>query len=256
MENIFMEEIQIFENSMHTASYKFIEALADYDTYFEKFSLRRKPLYERVIDRFKQFVNSFLQALRNFKTQLHIKLNGVMKEKQTKKRLRQMIEELKENKRKGAVKAKTIDVIKYQKVYLQAYDEMWVYAKKFDKTKFSSMEKLDNYLESFNGLYEKYTDILKEIGNEKIELPIDQLIKFCQDELYGNTRVLKTINETETKVLLMKTSAENLEQRKNIIGEDILRKKFGIFHKILNAIGNFIKNAVTRFIMWVVFIFA
>jgi len=256
MENIFAEEIRIFENSVHMASYKFIEELAEYDEYFEKFSLRRTPLHERLIKRFKQFLNSFLQAFRNFKTELHIKLNGVMKEKQTKKRLRQMIEELKENKRKGATKAKTIDVIKYQRVYLQAYDEMWKYAKKFDKTKFSSMDKLERYLDSFNGLYEKYSDELKEIGNTKVESPIDELIKFCQDELYGNTKVLKTINDTETKVLLMKTSAENLEQRKEILGEDILRKKLGIFHRIATCIGNFVKNAVTRFIMWVVFIFA
>ena len=71
-------------------------------------------------------------------------------------------------------------------------------------------------VDKVNSIYEKYYDELKEIGNTKIEMPIDKVLEFCQDELYGKSRILKSINDTETKIYLMKVDAENLEKRKEM----------------------------------------
>lgn len=256
MENIFADDILILENALYNQDLKFMEEMTLFTEQYEETHYITESMMERLSKKFKQLFASMLESFRNFKAQLHVKLNGVMKQKQTKKRLREMIENLKENKKKGAVKATTIDIIKYQKVYLQAYGELWSFAKRIRKGKYHNIDDLEWDVDKFNGIYEKYSDELKEIGNTKIEMPIDKVLEFCQDELYGKSRILKSINDTETKIYLMKVDAENLEKRKEIMGDQILVRRFGLLRGIYSTICKIVKTAVSKFLMWVVFIFA
>lgn len=256
MVNIFEEDGMIFENALNLNDISFMQEMTKFMEEYDQTHYVTESMITNIANKIKGYFASLLESFRNFKAEVRVKLNSVIKEKQIKKRLRKMIDELKENKKKGAEKATTIDIIKYQKVYLQAYGELNSYAKRIKKATYSRMEDLDFDLEKFNNIYAKYMDELKEIGNQKVDLPIDQVLKFCQDELYGNSKVLKTVNDTETKIYLMKVEAENLEHRKNILGDKLIVRRFGVIRSMFSTIGKIVKTAITKFLMWIVFIFA
>jgi hypothetical protein len=89
-----------------------------------------------------------------------------------------------------------------------------------------------------------------------VKIKIDDAIEFVSREIGGNTQIMKTIEECELKVREMDRNAQVLEQRRNILGADIIPKHVSLIKRIVNSITKFIRNKVSKFISIVVFLCA
>lgn len=256
MDNIFQEEILLFESVQRRNDFNFGCAITSYlESYSDNHYIteaEKKTLWQKM----KEFFASLISSFKTFKTNLSIKIDNILKDGKIELRLRNMVKELEENKSKGATKVTTIDVIKYKNTYLKCYKNLWKYAKKFEKVDYKSVEQIDKDLEMFNTLYEQYTKELEEIGNTKVEEDIDKMIEFCKKEIDKSSEVFKTINDTSAKLIQMKNDAELLEKKRQIMGADVLPEHCGLIRRVVNSITRFVKRSVTKFITTVVFIFA
>ena len=255
-ESIFSEDLKYFESLENRKSYslqdEIVAYLESYDEYHYVTEAQKKSLWVKL----KEFLTTLISSFKTFQATLSIKIDNVLEDGKIEMRLRKMVKDLEENKAKGSTKVITIDVIKYKDRYLECYKDLWKYARKFEKVKYDSVDKIDEDLEMFNKLYKKYTEELDEIGHEKIEQDIQKVINFCKNEIDKKSAVFKTINDTSAKLQIMKKDAELLETKRNILGADVLPKHIGLIRRVVGAISRFVKKCVVKFITTVVFIFA
>lgn len=256
MDNLFQEEVSLFESTQRRSDFQLGCAITEYlESYYENHYIteaEKKTLWQKM----KEFFISLISSFKTFKTNLSLKIDNILKDGKIEIRLRNMLKELEENKAKGANKVTTIDVIKYKNTYLKCYKNLWKYAKKFEKVEYKTVEQIDHDLEMFNNLYDQYMKELEEIGNTKIEEDIDKMILFCKKEIDKSSDVFKTINDTSSKLIQMKNEAELLQKKREIMGADILPEHCGLIRKVVNKITSFVKKSVTKFITTVVFLFA
>lgn len=255
-EQIFVENLNYFtsldfrnERKMRD---KIVAYMESYNEYHYVTEAQKKSLWVKL----KEFLTTLISSFKTFQATLSIKIDGILEDGKIEMRLRKMVNDLEENKSKGSTKVLTIDVIKYKNRYLECYNSLWKYAKKFENVQYDSVDKIDNDLEIFNDLYQKYTKELDEIGHEKIEKDIQEVIDFCKKEIDKKSEVFKTINDTSAKLQIMKKDAELLETKRNILGADVLPKHVGFIRKIASSISRFVKKCITKFITSIVFLFA
>jgi hypothetical protein len=135
-------------------------------------------------------------------------------------------------------------------------DDLWKEAKRFPKVKYNTVSEIDRDLLKFDDKIAKYDEKLDEIEKHKVKIKIDDAIEFMSREIGGNTQIMKTIEECELKVREMDRNAQVLEQRRNILGADIIPKHVSLIKRIVNSITKFIRNKVSKFISIVVFLCA
>ena len=68
--------------------------------------------------------------------------------------------------------------------------------------------------------------------------------------------MFKTINDTEKNLKEMKISADNLEKKREILGDEVIPKRLNVIQKVVMKMSQFVKDCITKFIMTIVMIFA
>ena len=207
-------------------------------------------------ERVKRFIDRIIAQLKKFSQELSANIKNAVANKKVKKNLKKTKSLLQKAKDNGATTVTTIDVIAYKQRYMQCYKSLWKIARRFDKVEYSSVKAIDADLKNFNAMYDKYTAELKELGETKVEKDIDEMIRFCDYELDGTSAVFKTLNDTETNLQQMKISADALEKKRNVLGDEVIPKRVNVIQRVAMKITTFVKDCVTKFIMTVVFVFA
>ena len=255
-EMIFTEDLRYFETLEAKSECSLRDEIVAYFESYEEYHYITEAQKKTLWMKLKEFLSTLISSFKTFQATLSIKIDNVLEDGKIEMRLRKMVKDLEENKAKGSTKVITIDVEKYKNRYLECYKDLWKYARKFERVKYDSVDKIDEDLEAFNRLYKKYTEELDEIGHEKIEQDIEKVITFCKNEIDKKSEVFKTINDTSAKLQIMKKDADLLETKRNILGADVLPKHIGLIRRVTGAISRFVKKCVTKFITTVVFIFA
>lgn len=204
----------------------------------------------------KEFFSRIIASIQTLIREIQIKIDSAVREKGVTKNLSRLKLEMKVKKEIGAKKVEMMDVWKYQSIYIDMNSRLWKYIQRFTKMDYTSTKQIDRDLRDYESIVETYQGKLEDISENKIEVPIEKAMQFVDDNLNGNSKVIKTLNETITEFKRMEQLVENIKIRKTINGEDIIPKKIWFIERMLMRFVSFVKRQVVKFVTTVVFIFA
>ena len=207
-------------------------------------------------DRVKEFFVRLKLALQNFMTDLNTRIEYTIREKELKRKLKEMRDEIKEKKELGQKEIEILDFWNYRSEYIELNRKLSVYAKKFVKVKYTKTYQIDQDMEQFNNLIDEYSERMEDAAKKTITVPIMKALDFVEDEIRGSSAVLKTLNDCMREFQEMQKAAEELQTKMNLLGADVIPKHVGFIQKIASGISKFVRNFVTKFIVGVIFIFA
>ena len=149
-----------------------------------------------------------------------------------------------------------VDYWKYKNLYLSLNQELYGYAKKFAKVKYTKVYQIEDDMNEFNDIIKEYSEKMQEVSTIKIKVPIKKALTFVESELQGRSDVLKTLNDSIGEFREIEQIAENMRTKMALLRNDVIPKHVGMIQKMVNAISSFIRKWTTRFIVGIVFIFA
>ena len=253
---IFMETLESSLNVDRANEFDLNDSVCHVYESYEEYHYISESQKKSLAQKVKMFIDRLIAQLAKFKEDLQNNIRKAVADKKVKKNLKKTRDELIRARDMGSRKVITIDVIRYKERYMECYKNLWKIAKRFDKVEYKSVHDIDADLKNFNAMYDKYTAELKEIGETKIERPINDVIQFCEYELDGRSAVFKTLNDTEKNLKDMKTSADALERKRNILGDEVIPKRVTVIQKVSAKMCSFVKNCITKFIMTVIIVLA
>ena len=203
----------------------------------------------------KKFFTKLMMSMNEFIKELQIKIEYTMREKHLKDRLKEMRKELEEKKLDGEKEVEIFDVWYYKNKYLQLNKNLQGYAKKFAKVKYTKTYQIDDDLKKFNGLIDEYSDIMENALKRTTTIKLKKAIDFVEDEMRGKSEVFKTLNDSMRQFQEMKSIADSMQAKLEVLGNDVIPKHIGFIQKIANGISSFVRRFVTKFVMTVVLIF-
>ena len=204
----------------------------------------------------KQFFTKLILSMKNFIADLDIQIQTKIKEKELKNTLLSLKEEIKNKQESGEKNVSMIDYWKYKNLYLSLNRELYGYAKKFAKVKYTKVYQIEDDMNEFNDIIKEYSEKMQEVSTIKIKVPIKKALTFVESELQGRSDVLKTLNDSIGEFREIEQIAENMRTKMALLGNDVIPKHVGMIEKMVNAISSFIRKWTTRFIVGIVFIFA
>ena len=256
MNNIFEEDLGIFESATMSAERHLTEYIVEcYEAFNEKSYITEKE-HKSLYAHLKEFFSKIISALINFKNAVKNKLKVFAKENTLEIRLRNSRRELLDKKAQGEKYVESIDYKKYEATYLKMIDDLWKEAKRFTNVKYKNVDQIDRDLETFDKKMKKYDTQLERIENNKIKVNIDDAINFLSKEIGQNSQIIKTIEDSEQKVKELQQSAMLLEEKRNILGSDIIPKHVSLIKRVTGSITSFIRRKVSKIIGVIVFLFA
>lgn len=238
-----------FNNDLADAIVSYTESLSDHGYITES---EQKTLWVKVKEWFSDLIASF----KTFQNNIKIKLRVSVTDAGLEVKLRMQKKKLESEKASGMKKIQTIDLIKYKDTYLKMTKQLWSYAKKFERVRYKTVEQVDSDLEDFNILLNQFEEKLKKIEEKKIKVPIDTAITFVENEISGTSDVMQTINDSITMLEDMKSQAEILTNKRNILGVDVIPRHISLIKRVANSITSFVRRHAAKFISTVVFLFA
>lgn len=252
-----VEACEIFDNRLTSIQVDFIEALATYtescldeDIIFTE----KKKEKESFLVRTRKFFANLIAAFQNFKSTIQVELDKKVRGADFDNKLRKLHKELKLGQANGVKTVKVHDVWTMKNKYLESVTELKKYAKKFAEMKYTKTNDIDNDVIQFNKIMEKYKKELEEASEKMIEVPLNKMLDFVEDEVSGRSKVMDTLNDAISILQQMNNDCELIEKRTEILGPDIIPKHIGFLRKIANSISGFFKRWAVKVITTIVFI--
>lgn len=209
-----------------------------------------------LMDSIREFFARMVEVINTYARDLQARIEDTVRRKEIYRKLKDLHNELKENKAAGAKTVQVMDVWKYESTYLRMNKDLWKIAKKFAGTKYTKTADIEADLRLFDHTVDTYAEQIKEITEHTIEIRIDKMINFVEDELHGKSKVIATLNESMTKFREMERDAINLKNRYKILGVDVIPHHVNFIKKMVRKITDFIHKCVVKFVTTVVFLFA
>lgn len=256
MDNIFEDELMIFETTGNMINNQLTRCIVACEESYIKNSYITEAEHKSLVVHLKEFFEKIISTMNNFKNAILSKLEKFKSENSLEIRLRNTKKKLMDKKAQGEKYIEYVNIYEYERVYLKMVDDLWKHAKRFSKIKYRDVNQMDQDLAVFNNKLDKYDSQLEKLENNKVKIKIDDAIIFLSREIGGNTQIVKTIEDCELKVREMDRNAQALEQKRNILGSDVIPKHVSIIKRAVNAITSFIRRKVSKFISIVVFLFA
>ena len=256
VDDFFYEENFYYESSVAIIDNRLVRAIIQCEeAYSDKHYLTesdKKSLIVSVRDFFSKLINAITTFMKNIK----LKIDNFINSNKVDIDLMQKKSHLEALKKKGVTSVTTIDYNAYKNTYLKAVDSAWKYAERLEKMSYKKGDQIENDLKHFKSVLAKYDEKLNKINEKKISVPIDKAIEQTSDELHGKSKIFQTIRECETKLREMQISVENIQQKYDISGDEIIPKKVNMVKKICSDIANFIRKHVAKILGVAVFILA
>lgn len=207
-------------------------------------------------DSIKKFFAKMMETMNTYARDLQARIEDAVRTKEIHRKLKQLQMDLTDKSKKGATTVRVMDVWKYRDTYLRMNADLWRRAKKFAKTKYSKTYEIEDDLKEFDQIVDEYVKEIEKIQETRIEVPIQKMIAFVEDELRGKSDVIASLNSAMTKYREMERDALNLKNRYRILGSDVLPKHVGLIKRVTRTITDFIHKFVVKFVTTVVFVFA
>lgn len=229
------------------------------NAYYE-FSLIEHFVSERVqnhlFESIKIFFKKLIISLKEFQRDLTLKIEYTIREKQLKKKLNDMYEDIKKDPGGANSMIEITDFWNYKSLYLELNRKLHVYAKKFTKMKYTKTYQIEDDLEKFEKIITDYGNQLEIASKKTVIMPKIKVLDFIEDEIRGKSEVLKTLNDSMREFQEMAKDANDLEKRLYIFGAEVIPKHVSFIQRMANAISSFVRKWVTKFVVTIVFKFA
>ena len=255
MEDLFFECESAYTGSMQHITLSLESAIFTYSEDLLTNHYVSESVSDSLWTRLKDFFTKIILAIKNFIKELKVKIEYAINEKQIKQKLHALHEELKDKEYKGINAVELTDYISMKNIFNQYYDKLIGYAKKFSKVKYTKTYQIENDLEEFDKMMDKFNKELEEASNKKVKWSVKKALDFVEDELRGKSDVFKTLNQSMSDFAEIEQIAENLRTKMNVLGVDVIPKHVGFIQKMIIGISGFIRKWTIKIIMGIVFIF-
>lgn len=196
-----------------------------------------------LLDRIKEFIAKIVNSFKSFARDLKTRIDAYTRKKEFTASLNRAKEKLLKQKEEGVKYVEVRDVWKYKSIYKKLNGELWDYVKRFEKMNYKKAWQIEDDLERFDQVLEKYSQRLDAARELKKEVTIDAALNFVTNELRGKSEMYKELNEEIVRFEDLKNRADQFETRFNLVGEGMIEEKTKIIGKI--------KGVFTRMLSWV-----
>lgn len=201
-------------------------------------------------ERIKSFFMDLRIQIENLITEIRVKCASNTRKKENLKELKQKYSSaVAVQKYTRNTTISMIDLWTYKEVYKEMNNELWRYAKKFSKVEYKHVSEIEEDLNRFESVVNQYSEKLKKLSDNPIEVDVKKAIAFYEDEMTGRSFVLKTLEESMDEFQEMQANALNLQNRTYRYGSDILPKHINFIRKMVLNITNKINKAAVKFIV-------
>lgn len=156
-----------------------------------------------------------------------------------------------EEREKGTKVIEIQDVFQLVGVYKKSIDELNPIINKLSKNNYDNLDDMDADLNKFTTIINTVYSVADKVKETKIKVEITDYIHFLEREISGNSKVIKSLNLYEREIQLMYSEVMKMQTKRDMLGPDVISKKISIFKKISTTITQFVKDCLTRIIMFI-----
>lgn len=250
-------ESELFSIGLNKCDIELMDAIttyteAMYDVYLTE--SQKKERGDSLITKLNKFFANLINLFQNFQAQVKLEVERRVRASDLDYKLHQAYKDMKNKKNAGVKQVEVMDCWTLRDDYLSCVNELRKYADKFTKMKYQRVSEIDDDIEKFNKIIDKYNDKLQNDCDKKVTVPIDKMLNFVEDEINGRSRVLVSLDDGITIFKQMKHDCDVISTRKEILGPDVIPKHVGFIRRIANSICGFFKRWAVKIISSIVFI--
>ena len=197
----------------------------------EFFAIRLKNFFAEIIAAFQHFIDT-----------IQVEIDRKVRKAEFEMKLRALYKELRDRKANGVTTVKVHDIWTMRDEYLNCTKELKKIAKKFSNVDYKHINQIDEDMEKFNQTMEQYKKTLEDASEKMVEVPVEKMITFIEDEVSGKGKVITSLNEAVTMLQQMQKDCDLLEKKKAIYGPDLIPRHVGCLRKVTLSITKFFKK--------------
>ena len=195
----------------------------------------------------KFFVN-LIQAFQRFISDAKIHAAKICRDIYGRHTLKTIEQQLQEAKKEGKKTCEITDLESIRKLYESMYRELKSIAGRFSGP-YSDPIKVNQDLEAFNDVVERYEKELLKVQNKKIRMSIDDGLRYVGKELSGQTRTFDLMNQVIADLEKMEKDAELLGKKQKALGGDMLEAQRNVFVRAASKLASAVKNFFTKLVV-------
>ena len=243
----------IYDYRVNKINVELMESLAEFtESYGENFYITEAQK-DSIYIKLKKFLADLIVIMHNFINQIKIDVRKKINEKKYDAKIRALYKEIKEN---GDKTVYVADVWAINKFISKAAKELKQHTKRVADIRYSNTSEIDEDINKFNKLMEKYDKELDKLCSYKVKVSAKKMLDFIEDEISGRSSILDHLNESISIIEQIQSDVKALEKRKDILGPDVIPKHIGFLRRISQKIAMAFRKWVSKVVSRIVFIFA
>lgn len=204
----------------------------------------------------KKFFVGLISEIKRFMTDIQIGAERAGRNASYRSKLNSMELEIKDAKNMGRRYVIMANIQGMLNVYKKYYSELSSQVKKICKMGYKDTLSLDRDIEVYKNIVNKYEKSFESVSKEEVRVTIDDAIKFVEHEKSGNSKVLDTLNNLITDIKLMQRDIEDIIEKEEKLGSDIIPKHVSVIGKITSDVFKSLRKMAGKILGRLVFRFA
>ena len=218
-----------------------------------------KKFFERIkkeMEKFRLKIIEFLDS--NARTSsVANKVAYNMKQKETKRKIKETLDQLYAAKKDGKRNVKIVDIRKYSKTVHSYHKSLIKMGKRFTEINFRSTVEIDEALARFNISIDKMDKELCKMWDHPKKMNIDEAITMLENEVTGKSVFCQVIEDDILAINNAAIAADKLQKNREKNNASCLPHHISILQRITSSISAFARKHVSRFIfgkmLWSIF---
>nr|DAX59808.1 MAG TPA: hypothetical protein [Caudoviricetes sp.] len=250
-DNSFLYMVEESNNELRSVELGITLALGEYYTEALVFGKRKTNDKDGLWTSIKKFFVDLLANFQEFNRKIIAEVQYRVKRIITKFSLKSVYKKALHSKENGTRVVKVHNVAKMVGLYNNAIIELSPIMKRVGKADYTDLDKLDNDVDTFTKMINSTIVAVEKLKNSTINVSIDEYIKFLEREISGNSQVFSSLDLCERDIQLMQSEVLKLQTKRDMLGPEVLAKKINIMKRISLGIVQFIKDCLTKLILFI-----
>lgn len=250
-DNSFLYMVGESNNELRSVELGITLALGEYYTEALVFGKRKTNDKDGLWTSIKKFFVDLLANFQEFNRKIIAEVQYRVKRIITKFSLKSVYKKALHSKENGTRVVKVHNVAKMVGLYNNAIIELSPIMKRVGKADYTDLDKLDNDVDTFTKMINSTIVAVEKLKNSTIKVSIDEYIKFLEREISGNSQVFSSLDLCERDIQLMQSEVLKLQTKRDMLGPEVLAKKINIMKRISLGIVQFIKDCLTKLILFI-----
>ena len=249
--NSFLYMVEESNKELRSVELGLTLAIGEYYTEALVFGKRKTNDKDGLWTSIKKFFVDLLANFQEFNRKIIAEVQYRVKRIVTKISLKSVYKQALNSKENGTKVIKVHNVARMVGVYNNAIIELSAIIKRVGKAEYNDLDKLDNDVDTFNKMINSTIIAVERLKNTTMNVSIDEYIKFLEREISGNSQVFSSLDLCERDIQLMQSEVLKLQTKRELLGPEVLAKKINIVKRISLGIVQFIKDCLTKLILFI-----